>query len=157
MNIYIYVCVYEYIYIYAFMFFRSKFGSSYKPIRRCHSIILRPTCVPSLLYGIADMASRLPRLIILLYNPNGGSGVPPIICKGPRGPSPTVGGSPQGPRCMWWGSPHYLQGSPGTLANCRGFPARSSLRVVGFAPLGSPLGLSGENSSQSDQTGNYFS
>ena len=27
------------IYIYAFMFFRSQFGSSYKPVRRCHSII----------------------------------------------------------------------------------------------------------------------
>ena len=58
---------------------------------------------------------------------------------------------------MWWGSPNYLQGSPGTLANDRGVPAGSPLHVVGFPPSGSPLGLSGENSSQSDQTGKYFS
>ena len=70
-------------------------------------IILRPTVVSSLLYGIADMASLLPPSdYITIYNPNGGSGVPPIFYKGPRGPSPTVGGALQGPRCMWWGSPH---------------------------------------------------
>ena len=70
-----------------------------------------------------------PRLVILLDNPNGGSGVPPIFYRGPRGPSPAVAGSPPG----------------------------SPLHVVGFPPPGTPLGLSGENSSQSDQTGNDFS
>ena len=118
-------------------------------------IILRPTFVPSSLHGI------VPRLIILLYNPNGGSGVPPIFYRGPRGPSPAVAGSPPArrrvPAACGGVPPIICRGPRGPLPTIGGVPAGSPLHVVGFPPSGSPLGLSGEHSSQSDQTGKYLS
>ena len=85
-------------------------------------IILRPTFVPSSLHGI------VPRLIILLYNPNGGSGVPPIFYRGPRGPSPAVAGSPPARRRV----PAACGGVPPII--CRG--PRGPLPTIGGSPQG---------------------
>ena len=129
--------MYPCIYIY-FLYIRSHFGSSYKPIRQYYTnlfgetgsprlaeqvgIILRPTFVPSSLHGI------VPRLIILLYNPNRGSGVPPIFYRGPRGPSPAVAGSPPARRRV----PAACGGVPPII--CRG--PRGPLPTIGGSPQG---------------------
>ena len=69
-----------------------------------------------------------PRLIILLYNPNGGSGVPPIFYRGPRGPSPAVAGSPPARRRV----PAACGGVPPII--CRG--PRGPLPTIGGSPQG---------------------
>ena len=69
-----------------------------------------------------------PRLIILLYNPNGGSGVPPIFYRGPRGPSPAVAGSPPARRRV----PTACGGVPPII--CRG--PRGPLPTIGGSPQG---------------------
>ena len=43
---------------------------------------------------------------------------PPFFAGVPGGPRELSGSPRKGPHCMWWGPPHYSQGSPGTLANC---------------------------------------